>query len=147
MLLRKMITECWRHSYEKHMRVHLGSQWNMLWDMPFSIFSLLMEYNKGNNYTFKIRRKWQKEKEVKFFFLMLPWYSLRFKLKDIYENPNHMVHVHLTNKKSYNLKFVHSCPKWIYDGKQPHEKRQIRSSSRLRNISLWYCVSPSNYIY
>ena len=51
------------------MRVRLGSQWNMLWDMPFSIFNLLMEYNKGNNYTFKIRRKLQKEKEeVKYFF-------------------------------------------------------------------------------
>ena len=71
---------------------------------------------------------------------------LQFKLKDMYENPNHMVHVHLTNEKSCNLKFIHSFPKWIYNGKQPHKKRQIRSSSRLSNISLWYCVSPSNYI-
>lgn len=76
---------------------------------------------------------------------MLPWFSLRFKLKDIYKNPNHMVHVHLTDEKSCNLKFIHSCPKWIYDGKQPHKKMQIRSSSRLSNISL--CVSPSSYIY
>ena len=50
-------------------------------------------------------------------FLMLPWFSLRFKLKDIYKNPNHMVHVHLTDEKSCNLKFIHSFPKWIYNGK------------------------------
>ena len=31
------------------MRVCLGSQWNMLWDMPFSIFNLLMENNKVYN--------------------------------------------------------------------------------------------------
>ena len=71
---------------------------------------------------------------------------LQFKLKDMYENPNHMVHVHLTNEKSCNLKFIHSFPKWIYNGKELNKKRQIRSSFRLSNISLCHCVGPSNYI-
>ena len=31
-------------------------------------------------------------------------------------------------------------------GKQPHKKRHFRSSSRLSNINLWYCVSPSDYM-
>ena len=79
-------------------------------------------------------------------FLMLPWFSLRFQLTDIFENSNHMIYVYLNKEKSCNLKFIHSFPKWIYDGKQPHKKRHFRSSSRLSNINLWNHVSLSNYI-
>ena len=77
---------------------------------------------------------------------MLPWFSLRFKLTDIFENSNHMIYVYLNKEKSCNLKFIHSFPKWIYDGKQPHKKKHFRRSSRLSNINLWYHVSPSDYI-
>ena len=77
---------------------------------------------------------------------MLPWFSLRFKLTDIFENSNHMIYIYLTKDKPCNIKFIQSFPKWIYDGKQPHKKRHFRRSSRLSNINLWYHVSPSDYI-